>query len=242
MDPKQSIRENYEKVLERIAQAAQTAGRSADAARLIVVTKTHPPENVQAAIEAGARDLGENYAEEAIAKIAAIGPVSGLRWHMIGHIQSRKAKLIPGHFNLAHTVDSQKLASQLDRFAAENGVRLPVLIEVNVSGEESKFGYPAWDEAGWNALLPQVEQIAALPNLEICGLMTMPPFADHPEASRPFFQRMRALQAFLAKILPQVSWRELSMGTSLDFAVAVEEGATLVRVGTAILGPRTAKI
>jgi pyridoxal phosphate enzyme (YggS family) len=236
----QTIHERYFQVLERIKQATQAAGRPAGTARLIVVTKTHPLESVQAAIEAGARDLGENYAEEAVAKIAAIGPGDGLRWHMIGHIQSRKASLVAGHFNMAHTVDSLKLATRLDRFAAEAATRLPILLEVNLSAEDSKFGYPAWDSANWDALRPEFEQIAALPNLEICGLMTMPPFADHPEASRPFFKRMRSLQTFLAKTLPWVSWQELSMGTSLDFAVAVEEGATLVRVGTAILGKRKA--
>jgi pyridoxal phosphate enzyme (YggS family) len=241
-DPAPRIRENYLRVLEQIEQAAQRAGRPASDARLIVVTKTHPPENVRAAIDAGARDLGENYAEEAIAKILEIGAVDGgLRWHMIGHVQSRKAKLIPGHFGLAQTVDSLKLAALLDRFAAERGVRQPILLEVNVSGEESKFGYSAWDSSAWDRLLPEFEKIAALPNLEICGLMTMPPFAEAPEASRPFFKRMRALQVFLDKAIVRVNWRELSMGTSLDFAVAIEEGATLVRVGTAILGPRPIK-
>lgn len=240
-DPAPRIRESYFRVLEQIEQAAQRAGRLTSDARLIVVTKTHPPENVRAAIDAGARDLGENYAEEAIAKMVEIGAVEGLRWHMIGHVQSRKAKLIPGHFGLAQTVDSLKLAGLLDRSAAERGLRQPILLEVNVSGEESKFGYPAWDEAAWHGLLPEFEKIAAFPNLEICGLMTMPPFADHPEASRPFFRRMRALQAFLDTAIVRVNWRELSMGTSLDFAVAVEEGATLVRVGTAILGERPSK-
>ena len=235
------IHERYFQTLERIEQATQAAGRQSGAVRLIVVTKTHPLEHVLAALEAGARDLGENYAEEGAAKIAAIGPVTGLRWHMIGHVQSRKANLVAAHFNVAHTIDSLKLATRLDRFAADAGARLPVLLEVNLSGEESKFGYAAQDSARWDALRPEFEQIAALPNLEIRGLMTMPPYADHPEASRPFFRQMRSLQDFLVKKLSLVSWRELSMGTSLDFAIAVEEGATLVRVGTAILGARTAK-
>ena len=237
----QNIRENYFQVLEQIERAAQGASRPSGAVRLIVVTKTHPLENIQAVLKAGARDLGESYADEAVAKITAVGFVSGLRWHMIGHIQSRKASLVAAHFNMAHTIDSLKLATRLDRFAAETGIRLPILLEVNVSGEESKFGYAASRSAQWDALRPEFEQIATLANLEICGLMTMPPFADHPEASRPFFRQMRTLQAFLVKNLPQVSWRELSMGTSLDFSVAVEEGATLVRVGSAILGSRKAK-
>lgn len=236
-----SIRERYLQALDQIERAAQSAGRDAGAARLVVVTKTHPLETARAALEAGARDLGENYAEEAVAKIEAMGHVNGLRWHMIGHVQSRKADLVAAHFNMLHTLDSLKLAMRLDRFAGEARRRLPVLLEVNVSGEASKFGYPARSQADWEALRPQFEQIASLPNLEIRGLMTMPPFAAQPEASRPFFRQMRSLQAYLDRHLPQATWKELSMGTSLDFAVAVEEGATIVRVGTFILGSRNAK-
>jgi pyridoxal phosphate enzyme (YggS family) len=206
--------------------------------RLVVVTKKQPLEHVRAVLEAGARDLGENYAEEGAEKIRAVGPVEGLRWHMIGHVQSRKAELAAG-FDVIHTLDSLKLATRLDRFAGEVGRRLPVLLEVNLSGEDSKFGYQASDETRWGELIDAFEQIASMPNLEVRGLMTMPPFTAEPEASRPFFRRMRRLQAYLVKRLPDVEWRDLSMGTSTDFAVAVEEGATLVRVGTAILGSRT---
>ena len=235
----QSIRERYHQTLERIERAAQSAGRNPATVRLVVVTKTRPPESVRAAIEAGAHDLGENYAEEGVAKIQAIGPLDGLRWHMIGHVQSRKADLAVG-FDFVHTLDSLRLAVRMDRFSGEHGRRLPVLLEVNVSHESSKFGYPAWDETQWDALRPEFEKIASLPNLEIRGLMTMPPYAFEPEASRPFFRRMRALQAHLDKHLPQAGWRDLSMGTSADFTVAVEEGATFIRVGTAILGKRKA--
>ncbi len=235
---KDEIRDRYQQVLEQMERATQSAGRASGAARLIVVSKTHPLETIRTAIEAGVRDLGESYAEEALAKIDAAGPVSGLRWHMIGHIQSRKANLIAANFQMAHAVDSLKLAARLDRFAT---TPLPILLEVNVSGEASKYGYAAWDESQWDALRPEFEQIIALPNLSVSGLMTMPPYADHPEASRPFFKKMRALQAFLVKNLPLGNWGELSMGTSLDFPVAVEEGATLVRVGSAILGTRKAK-
>ncbi len=232
------IRARYERVLESIESAARSAGRAADSVRLVTVTKTHPLETVRAAIEAGVRDLGENYAEEAAAKITAIGPMPGLRWHMIGHVQSRKADLVAAHFDMLHSLDSLKLAQRLNRFAGEAGRKLPVLFEVNVSGEESKFGYPAFDLPQWEALRAEVEQVLALPNLEIRGLMTMPPFADVPEQSRPFFRKMRALQEYLSRQFPPGSWDELSMGTSADFTVAVKEGATLVRVGTAILGAR----
>jgi PLP dependent protein len=236
------IRERYLRVIDQIGTAAQAAGRTTDAVRLVVVTKTHPIETVRAALEAGVRDLGENYAEEALAKIQALGPVNGEgpRWHMIGHVQSRKADLVAAHFDMLHALDSLKLARRLDRFAGQAGRKLPVLLEVNLSGEESKFGYPAWDQSQWPALLAELEQLVPLLNLEIRGLMTMPPFAALAEASRPFFRRMRSLQAYLDQHFPQVMWKELSMGTSADFAVAVEEGATLVRVGTAILGSRQA--
>jgi PLP dependent protein len=234
------IRVRYLHVMQQVAAAARSAGREPASVRLVTVTKTHPLETVRAVIAAGARDLGENYAEEALEKIQAVGAVDGLRWHMIGHVQGRKAELVAAHFELLHSLDSLKLAGRLDRFAGEAGRRLPVLLEVNVSGEASKFGYPAWDEEHWLALREEIRQIALLPNLEIRGLMTMPPYSEIGEESRPFFQRMRSLQVFLQEYFPQVTWNELSMGTSADFTVAIEEGATLVRVGTAILGTRQA--
>lgn len=234
------MRARLEDTRERIARAAQAAGRNPSSIRLVVVTKTHPAESILAAIEAGSQDLGENYAEQAVAKMTAIG-AAPVRWHMIGHVQSRKADLVAGHFDLMHSLDSLKLASRLDRFSAESGRSLPVLLEVNLSGEDSKFGYPAWDETQWPALVEEARQILALPHLQICGLMTMPPFADQAEESRPFFARMRRLQEYLSKQVSDAGWEQLSMGTSIDFTVAVEEGATLVRVGTAVMGQRQAR-
>lgn len=239
--PLTEVRERFLHVTDEIETAARAAGRSLDSIRLLVVTKTHPLDIVRAVIEAGARDLGENYVEEALPKIDAIGRVDGLRWHMIGHVQGRKADLVAGHFNMLHSLDSLKLATRLDRFAGEARRRLPVLLEVNVSGEASKFGYPAWNETQWELLRAELDKLAALPNLEIRGLMTMPPLANEPEASRPYFRRMRSLQMYLGRHFPQAVWKELSMGTSTDYVAAVEEGATLVRVGTAILGPRPSK-
>jgi pyridoxal phosphate enzyme (YggS family) len=208
----------------------------------VVVTKTHPVETIRAALEAGIRDFGENYAEEAVEKIRAIGIVEGLAWHMIGHVQSRKADLVAQNFNLMHSLDGLKLANRLERFAAEADRKLPVLLECNVGGEESKFGYAASTPAEWGSLRQDVEQIVQLPHLEICGLMTMPPLYDDPEKTRPFFRRLRELRDRLMGFFPQVNWGELSMGTSIDFIAAVEEGATYVRVGTAILGTRPPKI
>lgn len=231
------IRARFESVHEQIAQAAQSAGRNPEVVRLVVVTKTHPVERVQAAIEAGVRHLGENYAEEAVAKMDALGNVP-VEWHMIGHVQSRKANLVSQRFDLMHSLDSLKLANRLDRFSAEAGRTLSVLLEVNVSGEGSKFGYPAWDEAQWPALVDEILQICELPNLQIRGLMSMPPFAEQAEESRPYFVRLSRLQEYLSKQVPATGWDELSMGTSVDYTVAVQEGATLVRVGTAIMGQR----
>jgi PLP dependent protein len=235
-----SIRARLESVHEQITLSAQSAARDPAGVRLVVVTKTQPVERVQAAIEAGVRSLGENYAEEAIAKMDALGNVA-VEWHMIGHVQSRKANLVAGHFDLMHSLDSLKLANRLDRFSAESGRTLPVLLEVNVSGEDSKFGYPAWDKSHWPALTDEILAICELPNLQIRGLMSMPPFAEQAEESRPYFVRLRGLQEYLSKQVPAAGWAELSMGTSVDYTVAIQEGATLVRVGTAIMGQRQAR-
>jgi PLP dependent protein len=233
-----TIRERYVRVLETIATAAQKGGRSGDAVRLVVVTKLQPVEMLQAAVNAGAQILGENYPEEAAEKIAALGRQPGVEWHMIGHIQSRKAQLVAQYFDLVHSLDSVRLAQRLDKFAAEAGRTLPVLLELNVSGEKSKHGWQADDPAHWDDLLGDVQLVAALGSLTLRGVMTMPPLSTDPEAARVHFQKLRRLRDFLAKRVPEVQWHELSMGTSADFAVAVEEGATLVRVGQAILGPR----
>ncbi len=233
-----SIREKYLFALDQIASAARKSGRDADQIRLVVVTKSQPLEAVRAAIEAGVRIFGENYAEEGVMKIQSLAAQTGVEWHMIGHVQSRKARLVAEHFALLHSLDSLKLAQRLDRFAAESSRTLPVLLEFNVGGEETKSGWDASDESKWDALLSELAPLFDLQNLRICGLMTMPPLGDTPEDSRRFFRRTRLLRERLATQLPGADWRELSMGTSADYTVAVEEGATLVRVGTAIVGER----
>jgi pyridoxal phosphate enzyme (YggS family) len=205
------------------------------------VTKTQPVEVVQAAMEAGVRILGENYPEEGVTKMQFLAQQSGVEWHMIGHVQSRKARLVADHFALLHSLDSLKLAQRLDRFAAEAGRVLPVLLEFNVGGEESKSGWNASDESGWNTVLPEIADLLNLPNLRVQGLMTMPPLGIDPEDSRRFFLQLRQLRDYLAMQFPNADWHELSMGTSADYIVAVEEGATLVRVGTAIVGARKYK-
>ena len=234
----QSIRERCRRVEARIADAAIAAGREPQTVRLVVVSKAQPLEVVEAAIAAGIRVFGENYAEEAVGKIAALNN-SGVEWHMIGHVQSRKADLVAANFTMLHSLDSLKLATKLDRACGELKKKLPVLLEFNVSGEESKFGFPAWEEARWSDLAPGIETVLALPNLQVCGLMTMPPFFDDPERTRPYFQRLRRLKDHLANRFQETNWTELSMGTSTDYLAAVQEGATIVRVGQAILGPRS---
>jgi pyridoxal phosphate enzyme (YggS family) len=249
----------YEKVLGRISDATRSSGRAPDSVRLVVVTKLQPVEIVQEAIAAGARFLGENYADEAVAKMISLQverpkfpeileekagvqnhskQQSGVQWHIIGHVQSRKARLVCEYFDYLHSLDSHKLAQRLDSICAELGRVLPVLLEFNVSGEQSKSGWPAWDETHWTDLLTELNQIVDFPHLRVEGLMTMPPFFENPEDARPFFRRMRKLQEFLTRYIPQAGWQELSMGMSGDYEVAVQEGATWVRVGQAILGPR----
>jgi pyridoxal phosphate enzyme (YggS family) len=234
----QSIRQRYLQTLETIADAAHSAGRKPESVKLIVVTKTQPLEVVRAAIEAGASLLGENYPEEGVMKLQSLREFSAVEWHMIGHVQSRKAQLVAENFNLLHSLDSLKLAKRLDRFCGEAGRTLPVLLEFNVGGEESKSGWLAGDETLWPALLEEVSAVIALPNLQVRGLMTMPPLGATAEFSRPFFQRLKRLQEYLSMQFPNVNFSELSMGTSGDYETAVQEGATLVRVGTAIVGAR----
>ena len=233
-----SIRERYLQTLDHIATAARKSNRNPEDVRLVVVTKSQPVKVAQAAIEAGVRILGENYPEEGVTKIQSLHEQSGVEWHMIGHVQSRKARLVVDHFALLHSLDSLKLAQRLNRFALESNHTLPVLFEFNVGGEASKSGWDASEELLWEAMLPEIQSILDLPNLSIRGLMTMPPLGTDPEESRRFFIQLRRLRDHLAKQFPQADWHELSMGTSADYAVAVEEGATLVRVGTAIVGAR----
>lgn len=235
------IRFNIESVSGRIMQAAFSANRSVQDIRVVVVTKAQPVEVVRAAMEAGAKILGENYPQEAQAKILEMGKPGGVEWHMIGHLQSRKASIIAEHFDALESLDSLRLAEKLERALLEPDRVLPVLLEFNVGGEESKSGWPAWDENRWDALLPEIEQVLALPHLSVRGLMTMPPLFEDREESRPYFIRLRALRDFFAKRYGEEHFKELSMGTSTDFEAAVQEGATLVRIGTAIVGPRPKK-
>lgn len=233
------LADNLSRVRERIERAALDAGRNPQEITLVAVSKTHPVTAVQAALAAGQCDFGENMVEEAWSKFAASdAPLADrpeARLHLIGPIQSRKAALaVACRPVLIHAVDRLKIANRLDRFAADAGLVLDVLVEVNVSGEESKFGFTP------DGLQRDVDALLSLPNLNISGLMTIPPYDPDPELARPHFAALRALQEKLSKAVEAASWRQLSMGMSHDFEVAITEGATVVRVGTAIFGARDA--
>jgi pyridoxal phosphate enzyme (YggS family) len=232
-----SIAERYRQVLSRITTVALSVGRSPESVRLVVVSKSQPLEVIRAAIDAGITVFGENYPEEAVEKMKSLGEPA-VEWHMIGHVQSRKAALVAAHFTILHSLDSLRLAGRLDRFCDELNRVLPVLLEFNVSGEESKFGFSAWDESHWQNLLLEISQILNFSHIRVCGLMTMPPYNENQELVRPFFQRLHHLQDYLKKNFSETSWSELSMGTSVDYETAIQEGATMVRIGQAILGPR----
>lgn len=234
---KAHIEENYLEVKSRLAWAAAAAGRDPAAIKIVVVSKGHPLEVIQRAYEAGIRTFGENYVEEGLGKLQALH-ASQAEWHMIGHVQSRKARLVSEYFDWVHSLDSVKLAKRLDSFSGMFGRRLPALLECNMSGEQTKFGFPAFDERNWDALLPELHSIVASANLNVRGLMTMAPYSTDPEQARPCFRRLRDFSLYLSQRIPQATFDELSMGMSGDYMVAVEEGATIVRIGTAILGSR----
>jgi len=230
-----SLRDNLTRVRERIAAAAVRAGRDESAVTLIAVSKTQPVEALLTAYESGVRHFGENRVEEASTKLPAFRQVIGdpaVVFHMIGHLQSRKAGDAAALFDRVHSVDSVKLAQRLSRFTTRP---LPILLEVNVSGEQSKHGF---DGARRDELFSAIEAIAQLPNLQLDGLMTMAPIVDHPEQARPVFRTLRELRAAIERRYPYLKLPHLSMGMTDDFEIAVEEGATLVRIGRAIFGER----
>lgn len=226
-----TIADNLASIQERISKAALRAGRNPAEIRLVAVSKTVSTENIQQAIAAGVTILGENYVQEARNKIARVG--SQVAWHFIGHLQSNKARNAVDLFSMIHSVDRLSLAEALDEEANRQGKILPVLIQVNISGEESKSGIDPQET------LQLLQRIAGLQHLSIQGLMTMPPWFEDPEDARPYFIALRKLREELSREkIPGVALQELSMGMSGDFEVAINEGATLVRIGTAIFGPR----
>lgn len=223
------MRERLKLINEKIAAACQRAGRDFFEVTLVAVSKTVEPERIRQAIEAGVRVLGENRVQEAATKMPELADLvveHNVEWHLIGHLQSNKARRAVELFSTIQSVDSFKLAERLDNVAGELGKRLPVFIEVNLGGEAAKAGVEP-DE-----VLPLCEQAGKLANLELKGLMAVPPFLENAEEVRPFFRRLRTLR-------DQAQLKELSMGMSHDFEIAIEEGATIVRIGTALFGERT---
>ncbi len=224
-----SIAENLERVREQITQAAAKVGRAVNEIELVAVTKTHPAEKVREAVEAGHTVFGESRVQEARAKIPELP--SNLRWHFVGHLQKNKIRHALPLFELFHGVDSLASAQEMNRIAAEDGERPRLLLEVNVAGEGSKFGFSP------ETLRAEIGSLLALPRLSIEGFMCIPPLAEEAESSRKFFVQLRELRDSLEKEF-DVNFPHLSMGMTQDFSIAVEEGATLVRVGTAIFGER----
>lgn len=227
-----TVKDNIEKIRDNIVRAAMRSGRKASDIRLMAVTKTVVDERIIEAIEAGVDIIGENYVQEAKRKIEKMG--KNVEWHMIGHLQSKKSKYVVRLFDMIHSIDRIKLARELDKRARMAECITKILIEVNISGEETKSGVKKEDA------LNLVKDISALENLSIQGLMTMPPWFDNPEDARPYFVNLRKLRERIAEErLPNVEMCELSMGMSGDYQVAVEEGATIVRIGTSIFGERS---
>jgi pyridoxal phosphate enzyme (YggS family) len=227
-----SIADNLERVREQIAEAAAKAGRNVDEVELVAISKTHDAAKVREAVEAGQILFGESRVQEARIKIPELP--SNLRWHFVGHLQKNKIRHALPLFELIHSVDSLVLAQEINRIAEEDGLHPRVLLEVNVAGEGSKFGFKP------ETLRAEMESLLALPRLSILGLMTIPPLAEEAEASRKYFVQLREERDRVQTEF-HVDLARLSMGMTQDFAVAVEEGATLVRVGTAIFGERSRK-
>ena len=230
-----SIAENIAHVRKRIAAAARSANRNPDEITLMAVSKTFPPDRIREAYAAGLRVFGENRVQEFAAKATTLRDLRDVEWHLIGHLQTNKAAKAAELFDAVDSVDSVRMAEKLNAAAESSGKTLSVLIEINVGGERAKSGVAPDSEA-----LEQILQGAPrLRNLKIRGLMTVPPFTEDPEGSRPYFRQLRQIRdSIAARKLPQVGMEVLSMGMSHDFEVAIEEGATCVRVGTAIFGER----
>ena len=227
------ISENLVQVKQRIIEAAKRAGRDPSGVRLLAVTKEQSDATVAKGIQAGMTLFGENKVQEASGKIEAFGRKNGLEWHFIGRLQKNKVKFIFDLFDLIHSVDSLALAEAIHKKAQKIGSCMPILLQVNISGEKSKLGIDPLD------LPREIRKFAKLEGVKISGLMTIPPFDRDPETSRPYYARLRELRDTCSSLnIPRICLDELSMGMSNDYEVAIEEGATLVRVGTGLFGPR----
>jgi pyridoxal phosphate enzyme (YggS family) len=239
------IAENIRAVQENIAAACRRSGRSVDDVTLVAISKQKPLEDIIAAVDAGVTHIGENRLEEGQAKVQALAerlPGNSVTWHMVGHVQSRKAQGVIEHFDVIHSLDSLKLARRYKRFATDVGKTPRLLLEVNMSGEDAKYGLSGY---GWHesrttraTLWEFVSTLQTISQLEIIGLMTMAPFTDDETIIRSTFRELRLLRDALAEDFSDLSWKHLSMGMTNDYPIAIEEGATIIRIGRAIFGRR----
>lgn len=237
IEQSETFRNKIDSLLGRIHKAAQIAGRDPENISLIAVTKQKPATVIKALSEYGIKKIGESYLKEALFKIDLLKDL-GIEWHMIGSIQRGKEKEIAARFSEVHSLESIKIGRNLNKFAINYSRTLPAYLEFNVSGEETKHGWDAWDVDKWPDLIPDIEEILDLSNIQIKGLMTMAPYSSDPQAAQPYFKQLRLLRDFLSEQFPASSLSELSMGMSGDFEVAIQEGATVLRIGSALVGPR----
>lgn len=232
------LEQNLMHVQQRIARAAERAGRDPREITLVAVSKTFPAETILAAYALGVRHLGENRVEEAAQKIPIVKSQiaqSPITWHLVGHLQSRKVKDALALFDFIHSIDTVALAQKIETRAAALNKTIPILLEVNISGEATKYGFAPEPRA---AFFEAVRAILALPHLDVQGLMTIAPIVAQPDDARPYFRALRALRDELRARFPECAWQHLSMGMTDDFEAAIAEGATMVRIGRAIFGER----
>jgi len=233
----ENLQKNIEIVLDKIQKTAASAGRDPEEISLIAVTKQKSAAVVKKLADFGIKRIGESYLKEALFKIDLLKDF-GIEWHMIGSIQKGKEKDIAAKFSEVHSVEKLKTALNLNKYARFNQRVLPVYLEFNISGEETKHGWNAWAENQWPGLLSEIEEIIDLSNIKVKGLMTMAPYFSDPQAARPYFKRLRELREYLSRHIQESDLSELSMGMSGDFEVAIQEGATVLRIGSALVGPR----
>ncbi len=232
------IKKNYEDVCERISKAASRSNRKPEVVKVIVVTKKQPLEKIKAAINIGINILGENYPEEAEQKIKYLVDNKELEWHMIGHLQSRKIPIVCQYFSYLHSLDSLEHADKLNHYLDTIGKTLSCLLEFNLANEQTKSGWKVNALSELENVLPEIQAINNLQRLKIIGLMSMPPLFNIPEKTRLYVIQLREIRDHLANVFPKMNCDQLSIGTSFDYQIAIEEGSTMVRIGEAILGPR----
>lgn len=237
-----TIQNRFREVKEKIAYACSISNRKVEAVNLVVVTKGHSIGEMIEVYEAGAVILGENYPEETLKKVEILNGRIKPKWHMIGHLQSRKIKILFPHFEMIHSIDSKESANKLNNYCRTNGLSIDALIEVNISGEASKYGFDGSTSAKRNLLISEIESLAALECVRFRGLMTMPPFATSETQNKKCYNLCYELLSKAKDRFGDPLFCELSMGTSADFSTAISEGATYIRIGEAIMGPRTYKI